>query len=323
MENISIPGLALRIPDEASAYEFLEKMRWDGRVVCPHCASIAPHYFLTAQNGGRKTRTGKISPRRVWKCKECRKQFSVLTGTVMHGTKIPVRTWVFVMFEMCASKNGVSAREIERKYGITPEAAWFLTQRIREAMKRDPLAGLLKGTVIADETSYGGKPRYKQGTLRARGGEKHYPPKSTVFTLVDRESGEARSRVIPDVKADTLHRAIAEQVETEGSRLVTDEHKPYKTVGRQFTDGHETVFHSGGEYVRGTITTNPVESFFAQLKRSIDGTHHHVSHEHLHRYLAEFDYRYSTRKLTDGRRIERLLGQVGGRRLTYRPLTGG
>jgi len=157
--EFSIPELA-RIGTEAEAYEFLEALRWADGPVCPHCASVAKHYFLKPTNGttARKTRTGSASQRRVWKCKDCRKQFSVLTGTIFHGTKIPLRTWLMVIFEMCASKNGVAAREIERKYDLTPKSAWFMTQRIREAMKRDPLAGLLSGTVVADETWIGGKP---------------------------------------------------------------------------------------------------------------------------------------------------------------------
>src|SRR5438876_2124004 len=115
MESLSIPKLAERIPDEDAAYRFLEEMRWGDQPVCPHCGSVRKPYFLTPKNGGRKTNRNKISPRRLWKCADCRKQFSVLTGTIMHGTKIAVRSWVFVMFEMAASKNGVSGREVQRK----------------------------------------------------------------------------------------------------------------------------------------------------------------------------------------------------------------
>ncbi len=160
VDKLSIPSLMAQVPTEADAYKLLERLRWEAGVVCPHCASIAEHYFLNPANGtSRKTRTGGTSQRRVWKCRDCRKQFSVLTNTIFHGTKIPVRTWLFVIFEMCASKNGVSAREIERKYDLTAKSAWFMLHRIREAMKRDPLAGLLAGTVQADETFIGGDPK--------------------------------------------------------------------------------------------------------------------------------------------------------------------
>jgi transposase-like protein len=321
VEAISIPTLALRVPDEAAAYEFLEDLRWHGRPVCPHCGVIDGHYFLKPRNGvSRQTRTGAETQRRLWKCRDCRKQFSVLTGTVMHRTKIPVRTWLFVLYEMCASKNGISAREIERKYGLTPRTAWFMAHRVREAMRRGPSEDRLAGTIIADETFIGGKARLRYGTMAKNAdnrAERRYPPKSAVVTLIHPESGEARSRVVPTVNAENLGVAIASQVDVTRSRLVTDESRSYTELGWDFADGHETVWHSGGEYVRGNVTTNAVESFFSQLKRSVDGTFHHVSPEHLARYLAEFDYRYTTRKMTDGRRMESLMRRVGGRRLTY------
>jgi transposase-like protein len=167
--SMSVLQLADRLRTEGDAYRYLEELRWGRRPVCPHCQSVGEHYFLNPANGrSRKTRTGAVSERRVWKCRECRKQFSVLTGTIFHGTKIPVRTWVFVIFEMCASKNGIAAREIERKYGLTPRTAWFMLHRIREAMKREPMAALLSGRVIADETWYGGTPKNRHGHRRAQ-----------------------------------------------------------------------------------------------------------------------------------------------------------
>src|SRR3954452_12747183 len=149
MADLSILKLSEKLRTEADAYLFLEQLRWGDKPVCPHCGSVRKPYFLTPKNGeSRKTRTGADSQRRVWKCAECRKQFSVLTGTIFHGSKIPVRIWIFVIFEMCSSKNGVAAREIERKYQVTPKSAWFMLHRIREATKRDPLAGLLSGRII-------------------------------------------------------------------------------------------------------------------------------------------------------------------------------
>src|SRR5262245_51778706 len=145
MEHISIPAPATKIIDEDSAYRLLEDWRWNGEPVCPHCGSTRKPYFLTPKaSDGRKTRHGTVTPRRVWKCAEptCRKQFSVLTGTVMHGSHIPVHKWLFVVFEMAASKNGVSAKEISRKYTLTNKSAWFMMQRIREAMKEGPLADM-------------------------------------------------------------------------------------------------------------------------------------------------------------------------------------
>ncbi len=318
MSETNILRLAQRIPDEGAAYEYLEDLRWHGSPVCPHCGNEDRCYFLSPANGkSRATRTGRQTQRRLWKCGACRKQFSVLTDTVMHGTKIPVRTWVFVIFEMCSSKNGVSAREIERKYGIAPRSAWFMTQRIREAMKDNGLS-MFVGTVIADETWIGGKPANRHGHKPGTGGQ-GVTDKTPVLSLVNRETGEVRSKVVADVTGHTLRKVIAEQVRMADSVLHTDSGAQYVALGQEFIT-HEQVDHSAGEYVRGDVTTNHAEGYFSQLKRSLDGTHHHVSREHLPRYLAEFDYRYSTREATDAERVDDLLSRVAGRRLAYKPL---
>jgi transposase-like protein len=334
METYNVLTLAERIPDEDAAYRFMESLRWADKPVCPHCGSINDHYFLNPQGEGRKTRTGKVSARRVWKCREpeCRKQFSVLTGTIFHGTKIPVRTWVFVVFEMCASKNGVAARELERRYGLSPKSAWFMTHRIREAMKREPMVGMFNGIVEADETYIGGKATNKHNGV-PRGGRRgvlrdefdtapvtnraYTDTKIPVVTLVDRETGEARSQVMKRVTGENIRTVLMSNMNTNTAVLMTDQAHVYTKVGREMPS-HHSVNHSEGEYVRGHAHTNTVEGFFSQLKRSIDGTHHHVTERHLDRYLAEFDYRYSTRKMNDTERTQRLLGQVAGRRLTYR-----
>jgi transposase-like protein len=201
--ELSIPQLALKVPTEAAAYEFLEQLRWDGKPVCPHCGeSERKPYFLKPSNGSsRSTRTGSKSERRVWKCASCRKQFSVLTGTIFHGSKVPVRTWLFVVFEMCASKNGVAAREIERKHQVQPKTAWHMLHRIREAMKKQPLSGLLTGRVVSDETWYGGKPANRHGH-DPRKHTQGQTDKTSIQSLVSRETGEVRSRVVPNVTGD-------------------------------------------------------------------------------------------------------------------------
>ncbi len=333
--ELSITTLADRITNESEAYLFMEQLRWGDTPFCPHCGSTAVNYIRPLNGVSRKTRTGAASQRRVWKCQACpgRKQFSALTGTIFHGSKVSVRKWLFVFFEVCSSKNGVAAREIERKYDLTAKTAWFMLHRIREAMKRDPLVGMLSGTIVADETFVGGKPKNRHRSRREQdnvivpaqpgidvGNIK--TDKTAVFSLVDKATGEVRSRVVPDVSGASLRKAMAEQVDFARSHLETDGWKAYKGIGTEFAS-HQAVDHTAGEYVRGTVSTNMAEGYFSQLKRSIDGTHHHVSVEHLPRYLAEFDYRFTTRKLSDTTRMRALMGQVGDRRLTYRPIVTG
>lgn len=317
-QEFSIPALMARVPTEADAYRMLEELRWGTEPVCPHCGSLAQHYFLNPANGtSRKTRTGSVSERRVWKCRDCRKQFSVLTGTIFHGSKISVRTWIMVVFEMCASKNGVAAREIERKYDLTAKTAWFMLHRIREAMRQEPLVSLLSGTIVADETWIGGNPKNKHRTTKGKQG---LTDKQPVFSLIHKESGEVRSRVVPNVTGGTLPDALREAVVIGSSTLHTDSSHAYILVGREFAD-HGSVNHTEGEYVRDGISTNAAEGYFSQLKRSLDGTQHHVSVEHLGRYLAEHDFRYSTRDLSDSERMRIVMDTTGARRLSYKPLT--
>lgn len=307
-----------RIPDEAAAYAYLENLRWGGEPVCPHCGNRERCYFLTPQ-APRTTSTGAVTQRRLWKCGECRKKFSVLTGTVMHGSKIPVRTWILVIFEMASNKNGVASREIERRYNLTPKSAWFLLHRIREAMKDDGLT-VFRGVVVADETYVGGsfKNKHKSQQREYSAGRAGGPyDKTPVLTLVDTATGQARSRVLPRVDGSNLRKAIAEQADLPNTTLHTDKGASYNVVARE-TAAHHAVDHMNGEYVRGTVSTNKCENFFSQLKRSIDGTHHRVSVEHLHRYLAEFDFRYTTREMSDTERTHDLLRKVDGKRLTYK-----
>jgi transposase-like protein len=321
--EMSIPKLMDLVPDDEAAYRFLEDLRWgDSDPACPHCGSIAKHYFLTPKGEGRKTRTGKVTVRRVWKCRDCRKQFSVLTGTIFHGTKISIRTWVLVVFEMCASKNGVASREIERKYDLAPRSAWYMLQRIREAMADDDGDPMLSGIVTADETWIGGKPqnwhKSKRNQVEAHGSRDNKTP---VLSVLERESGRVASRVVPNVKRDTLKAEIHKLVDLPATELHTDQAMVYEHIGWK-AQAHHRVNHALGEYVRGNVTTNHAEGYFSQLKRSLDGTYHHVSTTHLARYLSEFDYRWSNRKVSDSRRVERLMGQVAGRRMTYDQLTG-
>jgi transposase-like protein len=217
--RLSVPQLASKLQTEADAYKLLEDLRWPrGEPVCPHCGSVGKHYFLTPKNGtARKTRTGSMSQRRVWKCADCRKQFSVLTGTIFGGSKVPVRTWVFVLFEMASSESGVSAREIERKYDLALKTAWLMMHRIREAMKREPMASLLSGRVSADRAT-----GLASGTATANDPRKHVQGRSDKFPILAlgyRKTGEVRSRVMPDVKPGNLRSAIQGQGEWPPRRI--------------------------------------------------------------------------------------------------------
>ena len=227
-----------------------------------------------------------------------------------------------VFFEMASSKNGVSACEIERKYGLCSRSAWFLMHRIREAMKSDALIATMRGTIVADETFIGGDPKRMNAQRRKMwefGLDRHHTDKTPVVSLIDADTGEVRSRVMPKVTGANLHKFMSQHVDMAGSELWTDEGAWYDQLGREFIR-HATVNHSDDEYVsRATgASTNKAENFFSQLKRSLDGTHHHVSVEHLPRYLSEFDYRFSTRKLSDGERMVQLVKRAEGRRLTYK-----
>jgi transposase-like protein len=322
MTKTNIASLSQQITTEAEAYEHLEALRWRGTPICAHCDSTDVALIVPTNGTSRRTAGGTMSERRVWRCHECRKQFLVLTGTMMHATKIPVRTWLLVIFEMCASKNGVSAREVERKYGLTPRTAWHLTHRIRSSMAGSGPVATMRGTIVADETFIGGNPKWMHRSERPmRGSGIHRPTEKTpVLSLINAKTGEVRSRVVPDVTGHTLRKVISEQVDMAGSTLWTDEAKYYFQLGQEFL-AHETVNHAEEEYVGADgQTTNRAEGYFAQLKRSIDGTHHHISREHLSRYLAEFDFRYNTCKMSDEARMRLLASQMEGR-LTLRRVT--
>lgn len=153
MARLSMRRVAEMVPTEDDAYGLLEKWRLHGQPVCPHCGSINKHYLLKPRNGVRKTNRGSHTQRRLWKCKDCRQHFSVLTGTVMHGTYNPIRTRVFVIYELCANKNGIAAREIDRRYNLTAKSAWFMLHRIHEALAHNPGAELRQGAVVAAATS--------------------------------------------------------------------------------------------------------------------------------------------------------------------------
>jgi transposase-like protein len=286
--------------DKARAY--LEALRWPDGAICPHCGVIGDHYALQ----GAAHRPG------LMKCKDCRKQFSVTVGTVFERSKIPLNKWLLAVHLMCASKKAMSSHQIHRMLGITYKSAWFMTHRIREAMKSGStgLLGSGGGTVEADETYWGNQGKQPKG---ARG----YQHKMKVVSLVER-GGEKRSIVVQAVTGKTLREVLNNNV-SKDAHLMTDEHAGYTKAGREYAS-HNFTSHSRGEYARGEIHSNTVESSFSLLKRGLVGTFHHVGEQHLQRYVTEFDFRWNNRKTTDKERSDNLLGQVTGKRLTYRRL---
>lgn len=290
--------------DEDKAREYLEALRWNGEPVCPHCGSVGKHYSIT----------GKSARKGLWKCADCREQFTVTVGTVFERSKIKLHIWLQAVHLVCASKNGMSSMELHRLLGVTQKTAWFMLHRIREAMKPDNggLMGSGGGTVEADETYWGNSKRSKAArNYKGRG----YAHKEKIVSLVER-GGNVRSFHVQSVTAKTLKPILLSQI-AKDAHLMTDEASMYTVVGREFAS-HSIVTHSAGEYARGNTHTNTIEGFFSRLKRGLTGTYHHVGSQHLGRYATEFDFRYNTRKVTDSERAASVLGGIGGRRLTYR-----
>jgi transposase-like protein len=320
-KTLTLSAISKQFSDEEAAYKYVEKTRWANGVVCPHCGSVDHAHYLEPKNGTRATRTGRKSYRRVWKCADCHEQFSVLVGTIFEDSKIPLSKWLLAVQEISADKNGVSSMELARKLGITQKSAWFMAHRIRYALNGFPLCEMLKGTVEADETYFGGKVRNmhkakREQVIQGRG----TVGKTPVFSMVAR-GGDVRSQVLGAVDGESVQQPLKENVDAQAV-LNTDTSPVYNQVGKEFAK-HETVDHGKEEYVRGAAHINTAEGYFSQLKRSIYGTHHHVSEKHLPRYLAEFDFRYSTRKDEDGTRIENAIKRVAGKRLTYEETISG
>ena len=251
-------------------------------------------------------------------CKSCTETFSVTVGTVMEDSHVPIHKWLYAFRQLCASKKGMSAHQLHRSIGVSYKTAWFMSHRIREAMRSGDLAPPMGGggeIIEADETFIG----REQGIPRPRGG---FPHKCAVLTLVNRE-GEARSFQVEDTRARNIVPIVKANIARE-ARLATDEAGVYKKVGRTFAQ-HESVNHLHDEWVRGEFHTNTVEGYFSIFKRGMRGVYQHCSEKHLHRYLAEFDFRYSNRSALgceDTERTERAIRGAEGKRLTYRRTNG-
>jgi transposase-like protein len=289
--------------DENAAREYLEAQRWPDAVSCPHCGSL----------DGITKMQGKSHRPGLFNCNGCRKPFSVTVGTVYERSHIPLNKWLLATHLMCSSKKGISAHQLHRMLGITYKSAWFMAHRIREAMKADgnePMGGEGE-TVEVDETYIG----LKKDKVKRRGtGHKH-----AVMTLVSRK-GEARSFHVDNTSAKDVMPILRKNIAAE-TKIMTDEAGQYRFLDRDMPNSHEVVRHTADEYVRGDVHTNTVEGFYSIFKRGMKGVYQHCDERHLHRYLAEFDFRYSNRAklgVTDRERADKALKGIEGKRLTYR-----
>jgi len=305
--------------DLNAARAWLEAYRWPNGPFCPHCGSVTPQRM-----GGKNHRPGLMY------CRDCKGQFTVLTGSVMESSHIPLPKWVLAIRLMTSSKKGVSAHQIHRSLGITYKTAWFLCHRIREAMREvDPAKLGGEGKIVEADEAYHGKretpAELSRGRIRkpTKSGKSGGAEKRPIVALVER-GGKARATHMNSITGQNLREYMEKNIDLK-SRLHTDESTLYPTLGKAFAT-HETVNHSIKEFARGDVTTNSAEGFFGIFKRGMVGVYQHCSEKHLPRYLDEFTYRYNYRirlGFDDAARAETVTNQMGGKRLTYRRTGGG
>ncbi|MGY6531833.1 IS1595 family transposase [Glycocaulis sp.] len=295
--------------DEAAAFEKLESVIWPNGPVCPHCGETEKVYAIKP-NVEKRVRIG------LKKCGACRKQFTVKVGTVFEHGRVPLNKFLQAVYLMCSSKKGVSSKQLERTLEVTYKTAWFMAHRIREAMRSGDLApfGGNGGAVEVDETFIGREPG--KPVRRA------FHHKMKVLTLIDRDTKQARSMVVDNLHPSTLAPILRENMDRE-ARLMTDEAGYYLHIGREFAQ-HGVVSHRRDEYVNPndrTIHTNTIEGYFSVFKRGMKGVYQHCGKQHLHRYLAEYDFRYNHREklgVDDRARSDSALCGIVGKRLMYR-----
>jgi transposase-like protein len=288
--------------DEAVCRDFLAGLRWPNGVVCPFCQS---------------EKVGHIATRSLWRCKDCRKQFSVKKGTIFEDSPIPLSKWLPAIWLYSAGKKGRSSHQLARDLGITQKSAWFMSHRIRLAMETDGFDVPVSGEVEVDETIMGGHDKNKHAHLR-RGSWGKQVGKVAVMGLLER-GGEVRAKMVPSRRSALLQKEIRSNV-APGSILYTDAFASYRH-GLEADYIHEVIDHSE-DYVRGRVHTNGIENFWSLFKRVIYGTHHSVEPFHLDRYLDETVLRFNTRHMSDAGRFALTSARTTGRRITYKELTG-
>ena len=295
--------------NEEAAFSFVESRVWPEGPTCPHCGGVN----RISKMQGKSTRTG------LYKCYQCRKPFTVRIGTIFESSHVPLRIWLQAMFLIAGSKKGISSNQLHRTLGVTLKTAWFMSHRIREAMRSGSLSpfGQDGGAVEVDETYIG----QRKDKAPARAGNAH---KMAVLSLVERNSGQVRSFTIDGTRAGEIHPIVRANIAKE-ARLMTDEARVYRTLGKEFAQ-HGTTLHGARQYVKGDIHSNTVEGVFSIFKRGMRGIYQHCGEQHLHRYLAEFDFRYSHRVAlgyNDSARSDAMLKGIVGKRLTYQTARAG
>ncbi len=301
--------------DEAAAFAKLESVLWPNGPVCPRCGNSEKTYNLV----GVRTKKSKKNPEGIVrhglkKCGKCRQQFTVRVGTVFESSHVQLHQWLQAVYLLCCSKKGISSHQVQRMLKVKYKTAWFMTHRIREAMRSlglSPMGGGSEGCQVIeiDETFIG----LREGATKNHG----YQHKNAVLSLVER-GGQVRSFHIDAATQANILPIVHANVQAE-SRVNTDEARYYSELKKGYT--HETVSHKDGEYARGSVTTNSIEGYFSIFKRGMKGVYQHCSEKHLHRYLAEFDFRYNNRiklGVDDEERTDRALRGIAGKRLTYR-----
>ncbi len=312
---------------EADARAMLERIRWPNGPHCPlaDCGGADAYRIETKPKttyNADGTVKRVVGARHLFKCKACRRQFTVTKGTIFEDSKIPLRTWIMVMYRMCSSKRGVSAHQIHREYGLTYESAWFMVHRIRWAMTAKT-GSPLTGTIEADETYVGGKLRGhiegRRATMtQAERVKAGMDKKTPVFGILER-GGRVRAKAMPVVTKQGVQTALKSNIDTANARLMTDESALYAGIERHLPHG---VIRHKSEYVRGETHTNGIEGFWSIFKRGIIGTYYHVDAGYLNQYVQEFVFRHDSRAVKDADRFAKLMGQVEGRLGWYLPTAG-